>query len=719
MEQFIKRLKRHKGLFYISIILGLFLIVSSFYLIFMLMNVTGIKGIGGIVKIMLILGTILLLGLFILMNFKLLLKRKAKFSILFIVMFIYSLTNFYLASKIDFVLNRFSEMSSNTTNYETSLVTKKENNLNQISDLKDLPLGILNDENSVDGYILAKEIIKSEKLQNNELKTYDNYVALINALYSDEVKAIFLPSNYSVRFSSIESLANIKEETTVITTKAKSVKNKVTKKSTLNEPFAVLLMGVDSEYEDIKDSSFNGDSLMLLTFNPNTLNTTVLSIPRDTYVPIACFNGERKNKITHAAWYGQECMIETIQNFLDIKIDYYVKLNFKGLVKLVEALGGIDVEVPYSFCDQDSYRRWGEFAIYVEEGLQHLNGEQALALARNRHYPNDGSSDGAQMQLLCPDYDGGNRNDFTRGQNQQLVMKAILNKAKSIRSIDALEDLLSAVSVSLETNMTKQEILSLYNVAENILLRSKDEKAEELLGMQRLYLSGIDSYIYDYSSINDQGTELTLYNFVPYNGSIEDIKEEMKFNLELKDAYIEKNFAFDVDEEYEEKVIGKGYYRENNLLTLLPDFTGKDKNKAVEFCEEYGISLKINEVSSNSTKGIILSQSLHADMDVTFIDKNKGLTITVAKGSNTSSINCMSEENKDNTKDCAIPNFKGKSVSYVKDWFKKYNSYSLTIKYDGPDVDDEDTVITEQNITDDTLYSLLNNTFKLTYKKAE
>ena len=118
-------------------------------------------------------------------------------------------------------------------------------------------------------------------------------------------------------------------------------------------------MGVDSEKEGIENSTFNGDSLMLLTFNPETLSTTMLSIPRDSYVPIACFAGQRKNKITHAAWKGESCMIDTIQNFLDVKIDYYVKINFKGVVKLVDALGGVQVDVPYNLCEQNSNREWG------------------------------------------------------------------------------------------------------------------------------------------------------------------------------------------------------------------------------------------------------------------------------------------------------------------------------------------------------------------------
>ena len=76
----------------------------------------------------------------------------------------------------------------------------------------------------------------------------------------------------------------------------------------------------------------------------------------------------------------------------DVNIDYYAKINFKGVVQLVDALGGIDVDVDYSICEQNSSRKWGKNTIYVEKGRQHLNGEQALAFARNRHKPNASTS---------------------------------------------------------------------------------------------------------------------------------------------------------------------------------------------------------------------------------------------------------------------------------------------------------------------------------------
>ena len=170
----------------------------------------------------------------------------------------------------------------------------------------------------------------------------------------------------------------------------------------------------------------------------------MFSIPRDTFVPITCYRNAR-SKITHAAAGGDSCMINTVENFTGIDIDYYAKVNFQGLIKLVNALGGIDVEVPYSFCESNSLRSLESAdLIFVEKGMQHLNGEQALALSRNRK----------EVEECGKEWNKGTRNDFVRGQNQQLVIRGIINKMKNIKSINKLYEVLDAISISLDTNLT-------------------------------------------------------------------------------------------------------------------------------------------------------------------------------------------------------------------------------------------------------------------------
>ena len=260
--------------------------------------------------------------------------------------------------------------------------------------MKNKNICIINDTSSNEGYIIPNEMIKEYNLDNNnKIKNYDDYPNLLHALYNKDCDAAFLPTNYESMFSNIDEYKNIGEDIKILKTETKkassSSKSYGTKKIT--EPFTMLLIGVDSSKNGLGNSdSFNGDSLMLVTFNPNTLNATILSIPRDSYVPIACFAGKYENKITHAAWKGTDCVIDTIEDFTGIEIDYYAKINFKGLVSLVDALGGITVEVPKDLCTDSSDRKG---KVCIKKGVQTLNGEEALVLARNRKQLANGDLD--------------------------------------------------------------------------------------------------------------------------------------------------------------------------------------------------------------------------------------------------------------------------------------------------------------------------------------
>lgn len=657
-------LKKNKGWSVLIGILFLVLTGSSLYILYALSLLNNIENFLRMCGSGIIIVFWFLICLFIL---KALNKRKIPFFLgLILFMLIYSFILFFIANNIHKVIGKVGNVSSNRTTYSTSIVTLHDNEATEIEDIGSEAIGRLNDENSVDGYQIPNDIIKKNKLKN-EIIDYDSYVSLLQDLYAGEIKYIFLPTNYTVMFQNIEGFGNIGMDTKIIYTEQKQVKKQTSlnSKGSIDKPFTILLMGVDSELESIRDSSFNGDALMLLTFNPTTLNTTIMSIPRDTYVPIACFNGQRKNKITHAAWYGEECMINTIQNFTGITIDYYVKINFKGVVKLVDALGGIEVDVPISFCEQDSDRNFDDM-ICLEPGVQTLNGEQALALSRHRK----------------------TINDFIRGQNQQLVVKGLLNRAKSINSIDTIYKLLDTVSNNMETNMTTSEILSFYNIGKDILLKSQDMNIDELIGMQRLYISGYDAMIYDYSTIHNQGTGLTLYDFVPYNGSISDVVDAMKINLDLMEPDMEKSFSFDVDEPYEEIVIGKGEYNEGTLA-LLPNFIGYDKSVAINYGNKMGIPVNVKTVEGSYGQDIgqILDQSLASGMDIDYISKSSGLTITVVGSINYNSsdddddesVNCAQEKYKNHTK-CSMPNFIGDSVGAFEKWLAS-KKYSITVKY--------------------------------------
>ena len=332
--------------------------------------------------------TSLLIVIFTVKGFKCIKKNKTKSYVwYFIFLIIFIAGELFVSININRISNSLSKITNKESGYSTSLVTLKSSSINDIKDLDDSKIGMINDSNNIEGYSIPMEIVKEEKINEENIASYDSFTEMLSDLYNKEIDAIFISSSYVSMFVTEEGFENIANETKVIYEKnKKAVKKQSTSSKTLSEPFTLLIMGVDSSSSSLKKSnSFNGDTLMLITFNPNTMNATILSIPRDTRVPIVCTKSKAKNKINSTGAYGADCVMDTITNFTGIKIDYWVKVNFQGVISLVDALGGIDVDIPYAFCESDSKRRFGNNTIYLEKGPQTLNGEQTLAFARNRH----------------------------------------------------------------------------------------------------------------------------------------------------------------------------------------------------------------------------------------------------------------------------------------------------------------------------------------------
>lgn len=558
-------------------------------------------------------------------------NKKIKLTIVIILMLLIGCASIFAGYNVDKVLDTLTKVSdtSGYTTYSSSLVTLKDNKAEDIKDVGNKTLGILSDKTSYEGNKIPKQVIKEKKL-SNKTKEYDSYISMIDALYNGDIDYVFLPTNYSVMFSSMDGYTDIKDKTKIIFTEKQKVKEKKTDSSAakqITEPFTILLMGVDSEAEGIQGSSFNGDSLMLITFNPKTLSTTILSIPRDSYVPIACFTNQRKNKITHAAWKGETCMMDTIENFLDVNIDYYVKINFKGVVSLVDNLGGVEIDVPYNLCEQNSNRQWGSNTIYIEKGKQTLNGEQALAYARNRH-PNP--------SMCSSKWTNYTSNDFIRGQHQQEIVTALLNKFKSISSLDTIYKLLDTISNNMTTNMSTDQILSLYNVFKDVAAKSEgmDDMAD-VLGMQRLYLSGKDARIIDYG-----GTNLSLYNYVLYDESVKAVSNAMKENLGKKKVKAVKTFNFDVNTPYEQTIIGQMSSGTTSVV-LLPNFVGQSVSYAQSYCSKYNIKVSVTGT------GTITKQSVQAGANVEDVSS---ITLTATGGiSSSSSSNTNTDKSSTNS----------------------------------------------------------------------
>ena len=497
-----------------------------------------------------------------------------------------------------------SSINRDYVTYSSSLIVSSSSDVEDVKDLKESKIGILSDKASPEGNIIPNEVIDENNLDNNnEIVKYEDYFSGVADLYEGEVDALFVPTDYPSMFTSIETYANISSDTKIVLTQEKKMKKSSTSDrenssagKSVTEPFTILLMGVDSAEEGLsKNTVANGDSLILITFNPNTLNATMLSIPRDSYVPIACWSGNPENKITHAAAYGTDCMMSTIENYFDVTIDYYAKINFKGLVTLVDTLGGITVDVPQDLCTDNSNR---EGEVCISEGVQTLNGEQALVLARNR------------KQLTAGDLD--------RGLNQQLVIQGILNKAKELKNINQVMDVLNTVTNNLDTNFTEQQILSFYDIAKDIMNNALQKDDADLINIEQLYLDGTGQMIYD------ERSRMVLWDYVPNTESVEDIKKAMKVNLEEKEPDMVKEFSFSInDPDYEKTVTGSGPYDTAFTYDLLPDFTGDSMSQAESYANAHGI-----RVTFKGNSGYVVSQSLPANKRIDLISGSVVLTLS-------------------------------------------------------------------------------------------
>ena len=562
----------------------------------------------------------LLFVILILEVYKVIFKAKNLFIIIFGILLLgLFIGQSYAVGLISGLYNSIDNIYKETYTYSTSMVVINDSKYNKISDIKNIKIGMISDTSSVDGYIIPKEIIESNKLENkNEIVEYDSIGDVIKALYEKNIDAALVTSTYVSVMVNTDGYQNIKEHTKVIYSKSKTVKkDSVVSDKDVNDPVSILLMGIDSTESDIsKINSFNADSLMLLTFNPNTYNATILSIPRDTYTNIPCLASNPKTKITHSGWYGETCVVKTVSDLMDINIDYYAKINFKGVVNLVDALGGIEVDVPYSLCEQNSNREWGSKTVYIKSGLQTLNGEQALALSRNRHYPNEVP----EMYQSCPTYNDGNRNDFTRGQNQQLVINALINKVIQNGDVNKLYSIIDIIGSNADTNVKVNTMLSYYNIIKKIALNSNNK-----ISFERLYLSTYGKYIYD------DLMKLPLSDQIYYNDSLNAIVNEMQVNLGLKEPTLVKTFSFSINNPYALSIIGKGTFHQTDIETV-PSFKNQDKSIAEAWAAARNI--KLNIVYEDVTEGldnIILKQSIPSSYLVSNIKSDTELTITVSK----------------------------------------------------------------------------------------
>jgi polyisoprenyl-teichoic acid--peptidoglycan teichoic acid transferase len=228
---------------------------------------------------------------------------------------------------------------------------------------------------------------------------------------------------YSVYHSLNKAIETIHEPIERVKSGKREEELKLEKK----EPFSVLLLGVDER----KNDSGRSDTMIVLTVNPNEPSIQMLSIPRDTRTLIVGKGFE--DKINHAyAFGGVDMAIATVENFLDIPIDYYIQVNMEGFKDIVDAVDGVTVQNDFSFT-------YGE--VHFPKGEITLNGEEALLYSR--------------MRKQDP------RGDFGRQDRQQKIIQGVIKKGASISSLWNYGDIFNAISKNVKTNMSFEEMVQI------------------------------------------------------------------------------------------------------------------------------------------------------------------------------------------------------------------------------------------------------------------
>ncbi len=410
-------------------------------------------------------------------------RRTGKHFRIFISKFTSVLLSIFMITVSVFAA-RGNDFINNITNAFTqtrviAVYVMKNSDIEKVEDLKGKTIGVEN-KTSVSNITDALAQIQDQIGSEPKKKNYDDYAVLADALYENEVDCIIADQSYlGILETNHESFSD--ETRVVYQMEVEEKINTVTTKTDVTEnSFIVYITGIDT-YGSVNTIS-RADVNLLVCVNPVEKQILMVSIPRDTKVNLH-MNG-KMDKINHSAMYGINETIQTLEDFLDLKVNYYAKTNFSGVTNIIDALGGVTVNSDYAFTTLH-----GNYKIV--KGKNQMDGDKALCFVRERYALPNG--------------------DFDRGKNQQKLLKAIIDKAISPKIITNYNNILSAVEGTFETDMASDDIKALINM-------QLDDMAE--WDMFNVQVTGDPEYTYKTYSQKGQRTYVTA----PDKDKLEDIK---------------------------------------------------------------------------------------------------------------------------------------------------------------------------------------------------
>ena len=423
------------------------------------------------------------------------LKRKIKKALFILSVFItliFIVAGVYITKTLGVLLDN-GDSKYKLEHY--SVIVLKSDDYEKLSDISNLTVGYY--ENSA-GSSKANKRLKSEVDVN--LKKYSASDTLANDLESKSISAILIED--SIKKIIEEEAPEFKNQTKVIYTFSIRVKANSTAKdvNVTKKPFAIYISGIDT-YGEISSVS-RSDVNIVMVVNPNTKQVLLISVPRDYYVQLHGTTGVR-DKLTHAGIYGVDMSVKTLEDLLDMTINYYIKVNFTSVEDIIDALDGVDVYSEYTFVSYSGYS--------FKKGYNSVNGKQGLDFVRTRKAFASG--------------------DRQRGKNQQALIEAMLKKVTSKSIITKYNSLLNSIDGKYQTNMSMKKITSLVKMQLNDM---------SPWNVTSISLQGTDSNNYTYTYYQK------LYVMEPNEESVAQAQEAIKAVIsgqKLDSSYTETNYG--------------------------------------------------------------------------------------------------------------------------------------------------------------------------------
>ena len=410
-------------------------------------------------------------------------------AILFIITSIGEGIFYSYASKSIQTVNQINEQAD-INNSQMSFVVLKDSDIDSLEEAADHEIAISED---FDGDNNQKAIDEYKNKFDNELKTTNlgNYLASAQSLIDGQSQVMLLNEGYRQLIE--ESIEGFSDKTRVlesVVVKGKEVKEKQRKKVGAKYPFNVYISGIDT-YGSLSKVS-RSDVNLVVSVNPGQRKVLITTIPRDTYLPLGGDEG-KYDKLTHAGLFGVDTSIKSIENLLDIEIDYYGRVNFTTVTQLVDVIGGITVDNPVSFSSR---------GYSFPQGNVNMDGAMALAYSRERYSLAEG--------------------DFDRGRNQTRVMTGIIKKMLRPEILLNFNQISEIALQSVNTDMPYAKMIQLVNYQ----IEDSRDWTIETQDLKGSGASGLPSYLMPNAD---------LYMMRPNEDSIKEVKEKIEENNQVKE----------------------------------------------------------------------------------------------------------------------------------------------------------------------------------------